>query len=189
MAGGTDPGRPRVFGIGLNKTATSSLHESLTMLGFNSLHWGGPPIRRLVEASLAAGEQLLSRLDPSIDAFSDIEALSTNYELLDAQYPGSVFVLTVRPLDDWIDSRRRHVERNVERKRRGEYDGEFLVVDEPAWRSQWQTHVDGVRRYFGDRQDFLEIDLTSTPAWEPICSMLDVPVPAEPFPWVNKGDR
>jgi Sulfotransferase domain len=33
--------RPKVFGIGLNKSGTSSLHEALTLLGYNSLHHGG----------------------------------------------------------------------------------------------------------------------------------------------------
>ena len=35
--------------------------------------------------------------------------------MLDRQYPGSKFILTVRDLDDWLDSRRRHVETNIER--------------------------------------------------------------------------
>ena len=34
------PGRPRIFGIGLNKTATTSLDRALTDLGFLSLHHG-----------------------------------------------------------------------------------------------------------------------------------------------------
>ena len=109
---GPDPSRPRLFGIGLNKTGTTSLHEALRMLGYDSLHWGGPALRRFVEVSLAAGEPLLSRLDPHLDAFSDIQVLSEHYELLDQQYPGSRFVLTTRPVEDWIESRRRHVETN-----------------------------------------------------------------------------
>ena len=38
---------------------------------------------------------------------NDILALSESYALLDRQYPGSRFVLTVRDVDAWIDSRRR----------------------------------------------------------------------------------
>ena len=139
------PDRPRVFGVGLNKTGTSSLHRALLELGFHSLHWGGPEVRRTVEASLAAGEPLLQRLDPIYDAFSDIEPLYRNVALLDEQYPGSRFILTVRAVDDWIDSRRRHVERNQARKAAGDYDGHFLEVDEPAWRADWDQHVATVR--------------------------------------------
>jgi hypothetical protein len=86
-------------------------------------------------------------------------------------------VLTVRPIDQWIDSRRRHVENNVRRKAAGEYDGDFLVVDEDGWRAEWTQHVTEVRRYFGERPDFLEIDLTSGRGWRPLCQLLGVPCP------------
>jgi hypothetical protein len=189
MTRSTDPARPRVFGIGLNKTGTSSLHTALTILGLESLHWGGPPIRRKVEAALAAGDPLLSGLDPTYDAFSDILALSTNFALLDAQYPASRFVLTVRPVDEWVDSRRRHVENNVRRKAAGEYTGTFLEVDEEAWRVEWHDHVRAVREYFADRSEFLELDLATTAGWEPLCDLLDVAVPSEPYPWANRDSR
>lgn len=185
--GAHDPGRPRVFAIGLNKTGTSSLHEAFGILGLQSLHWGGPAIRQMVEASLAAGDPLLSRLDPRFDAFSDIAALSTSYELLDRQYPGSRFILTVRPVDDWIASRRRHVERNQARRSTGEYQGTFVEVDEAAWRAEWDRHVQGVRAYFAGRDDLLEIDLTTGAAWGPLCRLLDVPPPSRPFPWANRS--
>ena len=182
-----DPGRPRVFCIGLNKTGTTSFHDAMTTLGLRSFHWGGPPIRRLVEAALDEGRPLLEDLDPSIDCFSDIEALTLNFDLLDAQYPGSRFVLTVRPLEDWLDSRRRHVATNVERKAAGDYNGNFLEVDEPAWRELWNTHVDRARTYFAGRDDYLEIDITAGAGWEPLCRLLGEPVPDAPFPWTNRG--
>lgn len=182
-----DPLRPRVFGIGLNKTATTSLHRALELLGLRSLHWGGPPVRRTVEASLAAGEPLLARLDPAYDAFSDVEPLYRNFALVDRQYPGSRFVLTVRPVDEWVDSRRRHVLRNRERKAAGTYHGTFLEIDEEAWRADWDQHLAAVRSHFAGRDDLLEVDLTRDPAWEPLCSFLGLPPPDLPFPWENRG--
>lgn len=181
-----DPSRPRIFGIGLNKTGTASLHKALTILGYDSLHWGGPALRRLVEASLEAGDPVLSRLDPRFDAFSDIQVLSTNFDRLDEQYPGSRFVLTVRPVEEWLDSRRRHVESNLRRKAAGEYGGTFVTIDEAAWREEWQQHVDKVRAYFAGRDDFLEIDIDQGPTWLPLCELLGVPEPADRFPWVNR---
>jgi len=181
--------RPRVFGIGLNKTGTSSLHEALTILGFESLHWGGPEIRDRVQAALDAEAPLLTNLDPRYDAFSDIELLSKNFTLLDRQYPGSWFVLTVRPIDAWLDSRRRHVENNLRRRERGEYDGNFVVIDEAEWRNECTSHVAQVREYFGARDDFLEIDLTAGAGWKPLCRLLDLPEPDVEFPWVNVGSE
>src|SRR5262249_2012112 len=89
---------PRVVCIGRNKTATSSFHQAMTRLGYTSLHHGGPQIERAVSDALAAEEPLLSRIDARYDAFSDIGQLSRRFMLLDRQYPGSKFVLTVRPV-------------------------------------------------------------------------------------------
>jgi glycosyltransferase involved in cell wall biosynthesis len=180
------PDRPRVFCIGLNKTGTSSFHAAMEILGLTSLHWGGPAIGDAIRAALEQGRPLLSSLAPAFDAFSDIGLLSTHFDLLDEQYPGSRFVLTVRSVDGWIDSRRRHVERNVARHDAGEYDGNFLVVDEQLWREQWERQVTRARRYFEARREFLEIDLTARPEWGPLCGLLEVPEPAEPFPWANR---
>jgi Sulfotransferase domain len=86
----------------------------------------------------------------------------------------------------WIDSRRRHVERNVARHDAGEYGGNFLVVDEQLWREQWERQVTRARRHFEARREFLEIDLTTRPEWGPLCELLEVPEPPEPFPWANR---
>lgn len=186
-AAGPDPMRPRIFGIGLNKTATTTMAEALRILGYEVLHWGGTEAHDAVLASFDAGEPLVSRLDPRYDAFFDIGVLSRRFVLLDAQYPGSRFLLTVRPVDDWIDSRRRHVLTNQARKAAGEYDGDFLVVDEDKWRREWEVHMERVHAHFGDRDDLLEIDVTADPSWDRLCAFLGRPVPPEPFPWLNRG--
>jgi glycosyltransferase involved in cell wall biosynthesis len=180
------PERPRVFCIGLNKTGTSSFHAAMETLGLRSLHWGGPEVNRVVRAALDEGRPLLSGIDGAFDAFSDIGLLSTHFDLLDEQHPGSRFVLTVRPVDVWIDSRRRHVERNIARRAAGDYDGSFLTVDEDLWREQWDRQVGRARRYFEGRRDFLEVDLTAGSGWGPLCALLEVPEPSEPFPWANR---
>jgi Sulfotransferase domain len=186
---GLRPDRPRVFCLGLNKTGTSSFSRAMELLGLRSLHWGGPEVRRRVEAALAAGRPLLSELDPAFDAFSDVLPLAEHFTLLDEQYPGSRFVLTVRPVEEWIDSRRRHVENNLRRREAGEYTGSFVVVDEAGWRREWDGHVARVRAYFAGRRDFLELDITRGKGWGPLCALLDRPVPATPFPWANRYRR
>lgn len=181
------PSRPRVFCIGLNKTGTVSLHEALTTLGYRSLHWGGPGIRHSVQRAKREGRPLLAGLDPDIDAFSDVEDLTYDFALLDRQYPGSRFILTVRPLEEWLDSRRRHVERNQVLHARGEYTGRWLDVDLAGWAADYQRHVGAVRAHFAGRDDdLLVIDITAGDGWAPLCRFLDEPVPDVPFPWVNR---
>lgn len=179
--------RPRTFCIGLNKTGTTSFHVAMEALGFKSLHWGGPPVRRAVEAALAEGRPALADLDPAFEAFSDIEPLYRHFDVVDRQYPGSRFVLTVRPVDEWVASRRRHVERNVERRARGEYQGDFLEADEPTWRAEWRDHLHRVRAHFRGRADFVEIDVSRPLGWGPLCALLDVPQPDRAYPWANRS--
>ncbi|MFT5201552.1 MAG: hypothetical protein ACI9C1_000928 [Candidatus Aldehydirespiratoraceae bacterium] len=187
VPGSSVPNRPRVFAIGLNKTGTTSFHDAMTGLGYKSLHWGGPSIREQIELSRDAGELLLHSLDQSIDCFSDIEVLAKNFELLDEQYPGSRFMMTVRPLEKWLDSRRRHVENNQRRAERGEYDGKFMVVEEDEWRRSYERHYPRVREYFAGRDDFVEVDITAGAGWVPFCELLGVAEPKTAFPHSNKG--
>jgi hypothetical protein len=182
----------KVFCIGLSKTGTRSLHEALGLLGLRSVHWGGPDlqaavrrgpeIRAAVERSLRDGRPLLEDLDDA-DAYSDIHALSINFDVLDQQYPGSKFILTVRDVADWLDSRRRHVEANVARRARGEYDGTFLEVDLDGWATEMADHHARVRSYFGGRpDDLLVMDIAAGDGWELLCPFLGVAVPSVPFP-------
>jgi hypothetical protein len=185
---GNHPERPRIFGIGLNKTGTSTLDQALKILGFSCLHFGGQAAHDAVKRAIDEGTPLLTYLDPRYDAFSDIGLLSRRFRMLDAQYPGSKFILTVRPREAWIDSRRRHVERNVLKQSSGDYDGTFVVVDEEKWRNEWDLQMSRAHQYFDARDNFLEVDFTQHPEWRPLCEFLGVAVPATSFPWVNRDE-
>jgi O-antigen biosynthesis protein len=177
----------KIFCIGLNKTGTSSLHQALQTLGFRSLHLGGPEVPIGVKRAMDEGLGLLHYLGDH-DAFSDIWRLSERFDLLDRQYPGSKFILTIRDLDEWLDSRRRHVERNVERKAAGRYDGGFLTVDIEGWTRQYHEHHAHVLDYFADRpDDLLVMNVVRGDGYELLCPFLGVDVPAGPFPWSNRG--
>ena len=173
--------RPRVFGIGLNKTGTISLHQALEHLGYRSLHWGGPEVRRVVEGNAEADRPLLTGIDDH-DAFSDILALSERFDVLDRQYPGSRFVLTTRPVEHWVESRRKHVLRNRERAEVGEYTGTFLAIDPDAWRAEFAAHHERVAAYFAGRTDLLTFRIAEGDGYEQLCPFLGLPVPSELFP-------
>ncbi len=180
--------RPLVFGIGLNKTGTRSLHDALEALGYTPLHWGGPASRLAVERAEAEGAPLLSHL-AGYDAFSDILALSERFDVLDEQYPHSRFILTTRRVEAWLSSRRRHVERNQVEAAAGRYRGTFLVIDEDAWRAERAEHHARVRAHFAGRPDaLLELDIErdGERGWDLLCPFLGVAVPDLPFPWEGR---
>jgi hypothetical protein len=178
-----------VFGIGLNKTGTTSLHAALEALGYRSLHYGEPGSTEAVTRAVREGQPLLTYLGDH-DAFSDIQSLAVRFDQLDAQYPGSRFILTTRDLDDWIDSRRRHVERNVARHERGEYHGGFLTVDVEGWTALFQEHMARVEAHFAGRPgDLLVMDISKGDGYDVLCPFLGRPEPDEPFPWHQRGSR
>ena len=178
--------RPKVFGIGLIKTGTLSLREALELLGYKSLHGGRLETVSLVQQAIDRGE-MLSYLDPDFDAFSDVFGVTHHYYLADVQYPGSRFILTVRDLDQVIDSRRRHVEKNQQMKAAGKYDGDLLQVDIDAWVTEYRRHESVVGGYFVNRPgDLLVLDIAGGDGWEPLCEFLGHPVPDAPFPWKNR---
>jgi O-antigen biosynthesis protein len=173
----------KIFCIGLNKTGTSSLHRALQTLGFRSLHLGGPEVPRAIKRATEEGRGLVEYLG-DYDAYSDIWRLSERFDVLDQQYPGSKFILTIRDLDEWLESRRRHVERNVLRTERKLYKGGFLTVDVEAWTRDYHQHHGRVLDYFAERpDDLLVVNIAGGDGYELLCPFLGVDVPAEPFPW------
>jgi hypothetical protein len=176
-----------VLGIGLNKTGTTSLHRALEILGYRGLHWGGPKTRALVRRAMEEGNPMLSYLAPEIETITDLEEVTYNFDLAAEQYPQARFILTIRDLDDWVDSRRRHVQRNREAKAAGTYHGPFLDIDEPAWRADYQAHEKRVREHFSERSDrLLVFDVSAGEGWTPLCDFLGHEQPDAEFPWANR---
>lgn len=176
----------KVFGIGLNKTGTSSLHRALELLGYRSLHFGGFETNDLILRAIDERKPMLSYLDPEPDAISDVVLVTYFFYLADAQYPGAKFILTLRDIDEWLDSRRRHVERNQQMKEAGEYEGWFLNVDIDLWVQEYRRHEAIVRTYFAHRPDDLLAFRPAEDDWDPLCNFLGHPVPELPFPWENR---
>jgi Sulfotransferase domain len=180
----------KVFGIGLMKTGTWSLHEALGSLGYKSLHNGGLETMKSVQEAIREGRPMLTHLDPSFNAFADIFGITYYFYLADVAYPGSRFILTKRDLDDWLDSRRLHVEKDQRIRAAGKHpDAQegVMKVDMDGWATEYTRHEAVVRAYFADRpDDLLVFDLIGGDGWEPLCEFLGQPVPEAPFPWQNR---
>jgi len=180
--------RPRIFGIGLTKTGTSSLHAALAHLGFRSIHHGDQGLRdSLAEALLQDGGPL-DRVD-DLDAFFDVPAVVDRFDRFDLEYPASRFILSTRALEPWLASRQRHVETNRRLMELGEAHGDTLEVDFDAWVAEWHRHHERVLGHFADRPaDLLVIDVCAGEGWEvlaPFCGWERIPERA--FPWENPG--
>jgi hypothetical protein len=170
--------RQKVFCIGLGKTGTTSLKEALRILDYRlirlPLDWKG-----------------ITDFDAALPGVS-----AAMFAELDAAYPDSKFILTVREVDGWLKSIERDMglKRGVDRLRRAEREKVLKMkygrtsFDREAFRASYHEHEAKVRQYFEDRpDDLLVLNVTTSAGWEPLCNFLGVPVPDEPFPNVNKA--
>jgi Sulfotransferase domain len=183
-------GSAKIFGIGLNKTGTRSLASALRQLGFRTLHRGDVATSDLVDRAIEEGRPPLELVGEQYEAYLDVSAIVRRFDVLDGAYAASRFVLTTSDRADWIESRRRHVLANVQRAERGEYDGPFLEIDEPAWVEEWEAHHAAVLRHFAGRpDDLLVMDVRAGDGWETLAPFLGVRVPRRAFPWENREGR
>jgi hypothetical protein len=177
--------KPRIFCVGLNKTATTSLHEAFKILGFKSCHnvHNGKRARLLIEKALKNNRDLLHYFD-EYDVYSDM-GLFSYFKELDKSYPDSKFILNTRDANDWVESRIRHDE--------GLNKSQPFEFKRPVDRNQRKKllefrekiHNDILDHFMG-RNDFLIIDVCKGEGWEKLCPFLGVPIPKKPFPYLNK---
>jgi 3'-phosphoadenosine 5'-phosphosulfate (PAPS) 3'-phosphatase len=187
----------KIFGVGLSKTGTTSLANALQVLGYKTKDY--PGIK-----SYRAGD--LSSVDLDIvnahDALTDTP-IPSFYRELDAKYPGSKFILTVRDMDGWLRSCKKQFTERLAGIQTEAHSRLFMdlygctAFDEQKFRSGYQRFVAGVSEYFKDRPaDLLVIDVAAGEGWEKLCPFLGKPVPDAPFPkanvtrirWINVND-
>jgi len=164
--------RPPCWGIGLGRTGTNSLCDALNLLGYKRV-----------------------RHNPQFDDLRALEGGADNgvllfYKYLDFKFPGSKFVLTLRPLDDWLLSMAYAGSRypilgyddDVAIMRRMSIY-ETVTFDRSKYQRAYERHHEDVRRYFAERPtDLLEMSIVDGDGWEVLCPFLGLDPPTIPFP-------
>jgi hypothetical protein len=181
----------KIFGIGLPRTGTTSLNTALEILGFCSLHFPHDP---MTIAELRAGNYRLSILN-QYDALTDIPVPAI-FAQLDELYPGSKFILTVRDMDNWLDSCKsawfNQSDAVPEPGSAREFYRTLLYgcnnFNRDRFRWVYETHLKLVHDHFsGDKsKQMLILDVISGDGWHKLCPFLGVDIPNTPFPHKNK---
>jgi hypothetical protein len=175
------PDKPRVLCIGWHKTGTSTLGAALLRLGYSVL---GCRLDTYYSLTVGDTEAALRTADP-FDALQDVPWAAL-YEALDARYPGSKFILTVRDDDSWLRSASRHFGATPIPLHGWLYGEPSLEGNEELYLARYRRHNENTRCYFADRpNDLLVMDLAAGDGWPELCTFLDEPVPAAPFPREN----
>lgn len=172
-----------VFVIGFNKCGTTSLCKALNSLGYKADHFS---TERLVKRAIKEKKPPLSYVKKDFNAFTDNCWIAHNVELVDKYYPGSKFILLTRNMEDWLESRCKHVMRNRKAARAGKYNGGWLSIDTEKWIESWKSYFPKVKRYFKDRpDDLLIMDICKGDGYEKLCPFLGKKIPKKQFPREN----
>ncbi len=183
----------RIFGIGMHKTATTSLHTAFRVLGFDSGHWKS--VRWAKQIWMEMTETGKSRTLEKRYALSDLP-FTLLYRELDIAYPGSKFILTTRDEESWVESVRRHFsdannfrdtwlkEESFGEKIHKELYG-ITEFDAGIFLERFRRHNAEVKEYFKNRPgDLLIMDMSAgtKTGWLELCGFLKQPLPDVPYP-------
>jgi hypothetical protein len=120
------------------------------------------------------------------DAFQD-NPWPIIYHEMDEKYPGSKFILTLRPTDQWINSAVNHFQSTVRPMHNWIYGVGFPKGNESIWIERFERHNQEVQEYFKNRpDDLLVINLFEGDGWREICPFLGKKTLRSKFPHSNK---
>lgn len=179
----------KIFGIGLNKTGTTSLRVALKHLGFAHMdrrprlmrHW-----RRGETSALLAATR-------THDSFDDWPWPLIVPHLLDHYGDKARFILTRRRSPQaWLASIKAHSERTnpFRHPRRAIYGYDYPHGCEGAYLDVYNRHLDETRALFANQgANWLCLDACwdDGTGWPEICNFLGKPIPGRPFPHANQG--
>jgi len=181
----------RIFGIGMHKTATTSLHQAFDILGLNSAHWKSAHWAKAIwrEMNNLGYSPTLERNYSLCDL-----PFPVLFRKLDAAYPGSKFILTTRDEMGWLDTVGKHWDPNFNKFRSG-WDNDpftnrmhkivykrqdFNAID---FLNRYRRHNTEVQEYFRDRpNDLLVMPMDEGAGWPELCNFLGLPIPEVPYP-------
>lgn len=177
----------RVFGVGMNKTATTSLAAAFRVLGFDGAHWESPRwARRIYQEMRTMGR---SRTLEGYYCIGDMP-VDLLFREIDAAYPGSRFILTVRDEDVWVQSIERYFARNAAKWASDDFTDEIhrMIYGRADFHAEtfvarYRRHNAEVREHFRDRpNDLLVMDMSRGAGWAELCPFLERPIPSTPYP-------
>jgi hypothetical protein len=181
----------RIFGVGMHKTATSSLHSAFQLLGLKSWHWPHAHAAKALWNQVSSAGRSFEL--EKYYALSDLP-IPVLFEELDKSYPGSKFILTTRDEGAWLSSVQKHFQPKFNKFAAGWNTDPFTLkihkiiygqtdFDWDLFLNKYRQHNARVINYFKDRpNDLLVMNMSLGAGWKELCGFLNMPVPAEDYP-------
>lgn len=157
----------KFFQIGFNKCGTTYIARLFQMNDIPVVHWEGGALAEDIAYSKLVGRKPLRRW-ADVTAFTDMESVRylnmpvieafRDFRFLDESFPGAIFLLNSRDIEDWVISRYMH--------RGGSYArayAQILGVDlgdlANIWEADWHAHLADCRSHFRGRREFIDINI------------------------------
>lgn len=176
----------KVFGIGFQKTGTTSLGVIFDRLGYRVA--GYNEFRHLADRESLGFDEveaLALKIARDVDAAKD-SPWPILYQSLDRAFPGSKFILIVRDPEAWIKSAVNDFGDDPNTLRDVIYGSRFPKGNEAAWLARYRCHNREVQDYFADRpNDLLLLRLEDGVSFEKVCDFLGKPPVGSGVPHAN----
>lgn len=188
----------KVFGIGLNKTGTSSLKRALVTLGYNHCPTRGPMTHNFLNNSFS---QIFKTVE-KFDSFEDWPWPLMYRQVFEKYGENARYVLTRRnSAEAWLESLKAHtlITKPQNNPRKKIFGFDYPHGAEAQHIAFYEKHLVEVRKYFAEQDAthvLCEVCWEDGDGWQKICDFLKEPLSGTPFPHVNRrvvtpndGDR
>jgi len=197
----------RVIGAGFGRTGTLSLKVALEKLGFGPCHHMKEVIKNQDQTEWFLRASKGKKVDwhkvfEEYQSAVDWPAVAYYQELAD-EFPDAKIVLGTRNADAWYESASETIYKSkifpkwirlalpradkvLDMINRtvwiGEFSGRF--EDKEFAVDVFNNHIELVKKVIPAERLLIH---SANDGWEPLCDFLGVPVPNEPYPWVNES--
>jgi hypothetical protein len=171
----------KILGVGMHKTGTKSFANALRSLGYRVTGPFGVNGPQAPDTTLRHALKTIEEYDAAQD-----NPWPFLYREIDAAFPGSKFVLTVRDPDDWIRSVVNHFGGTSTPMREWIYGVGDPRGNERRYLEVYERHNRTVAAHFKGRPaDFMVLRAGADAAWSSLCDFLGKPEPSSPYPHQN----
>ena len=178
----------KVFGIGLNKTGTSSLKRALVTLGYNHCDVRGQMTYKYINRNFG---QIFKTVE-QFDSFEDWPWPLMYRQIFDRYGTTARYILTRRASgEQWVESLKAHalVTNPDSNPRKKIFGFDYPHGVEAQHIAFYDRHLTEVRQFFVDQNAshvLCDVCWEEGDGWSQICDLLNEPLPATPFPHVNR---
>jgi hypothetical protein len=165
--------KPKVFGIGFQKTGTTSLGKIFDALGYKTASYH--QFRDMADRDDLDWEAVSTR---ALTLAADVQAAKDTpwpllYRELDAAFPGSKFIHVTRDPEAWIQSAVKDFGTHPNALHQLIYGCPHPQGYEAIWLDRYTRHNEEVAAYFKDRPgDYLHLRLEDGVSYEAVCDFL-----------------